>query len=618
MSNKIFTPARTLLAAAVCSTSFNASIALAYDLSATEASQDEALEIVITAGRQPQQLADTLATTEVITREDIERRQSADTVTLLQSINGLDLHRSGGRGSIPTLILRGADTAQTLILVDGIRLNSPSTGTPSLDAIPVESIERIEIVKGPMSSLYGADAMGGVIQIFTKKGEKEGVSGSIGMAAGSNAARRIHGNAQVGFKHGSFTVNLLDEQNDGIDVTESETQSGDLDPFKQQAGNFSSTVYIADNVKTQFNYLYSDSESDFDNGIGETTRNFQTDSLENSAANITAQLSDSLVIEANAGHLQEESLYPSSSSGFFVNTEQKIANTQVRFSPTQKFSWISGVDYSHEEVESTGGTENRENSGIYSQGTFTHKKFDFLLSGRADKNQAYGRSNTHSYGAGYRINEQIKLIANYGESFKAPTFSDLYNPWSGNSALLPEQAKSKELALRKNKGVHQWYITAYETQFDDLIENSADSGRLTNIASAEIEGAEIGYSTSTFQSTHLKISAAYTDARDTQTRNFLDARSNWTLFSEVYWQAGKLSWGVDFHGVHGKRDGANVLPSYGLIGAHTRYQIDPKLSLYADLDNLGDRDYASRLIWGTATPYQNPGRTILVGFDLSL
>jgi vitamin B12 transporter len=583
----------------------------------TSTAVDE-LEIVITAGRRPQQLANTLVTTEVLTREDIERRQSPDTFTLLESINGLTLSRTGGKGSVPSLFLRGTKTAQTLILLDGVRFNSAASGSSALDAIPVDSIERIEIVKGPVSSLYGADAAGGVIQIFTRKGNALSdkiANGQLSLSVGSHNTRRLQANGQVAFEQGHFHLSVQDESTDGFDVTGTNTLSGDEDPFAQQSANFSSSLYLSDNIRTQLSYLYSDSEIDFDRSTGESTRSFSTYILENTAANIAAQLSESLTLGINAGHLTEKDEILA--YAYNSETARRSANTQITYSPSSAVSWISGIDYSRDEIEGSNFTESQENVGLYSQASFNVDAITLSFSGRTDENNTYGRNNTHSLSASYSFTSKTRLIASYGESFRAPTFNDLFFPGYNNPTLKPETGKSKEISLRHGSQARSWYINAYETQFDDLINYSFSLNKPVNVAQAEIEGTELGFSALLPANTNLNIKAAYTDARDNDSRAFLDGRAQWTVFSEIHWQAGKLAWGFDFQGVHGKRDQATILASYGLLGANVRYQLDSVLALFANLDNIGDRDYANRLSF-SGSPYENAGRTVLFGFDLKI
>lgn len=630
--NRPIKPAKTLLATLICSALFATNSAQALDLlntDGTQNSQDDELQIVITAGRQPQQLANTLATTEVITRKEIERRQSGDTVTLLESINGLNLQRSGGRGTVVSLFLRGTATAQTLVLVDGIRLNSTASGAPSLDTIPVDSIERVEVVKGPMSSLYGADAIGGVIHIITRKGDGQGqgqgqsASGQLDIASGSNATKRLRASTQLEFSQGHFALNMQQESTDGINAINSTSAETDLDPFEQRAGNISSTLYLNDNLKTQLNYLYSDSEIDFDDEAPTVARDYTRNILETASANITAQLNDALQVNLGASYLAEQA---ETFSDFAreSDTTRQTATLQFNIQPNNNFNWIIGADHRDEEEESNDYRESRENNAAYTQATLTLNAFEFAVSGRTDHNQAYGNFNTHGFAAGYALTNDIRLTASYGEAFRAPTFADLYFESSffiPNPDLQPEQAKTKELALRKDIGQQQWYITAFETQFEDLITYISDPatfiGTLDNINAAEIEGSEVGFTTAIDNNTTFNISAAYTDARDSNTRAFLDGRSHWNLFSELYWQADQFSWGVDFQGVQGKRSSGTTLASYGLIGAQARYQVDPKLALYADLDNIGDREYITRTTFMGGS-YQNPGRTVLFGFDLSI
>ena len=238
--------------------------------------ENELEEIVVTATRIPTPLADTLPSTAIITAEDIERIKPQDFGELLKLTSGIGFRDSGGRGSSGGLFVRGTNTSQSLILIDGIRTSSATNGATAIQRIPLESIERIEIIKGPMSGVYGADAIGGVIQIFTKAYQEEGAFGSVSTTVGSNQLRKHYARSGYGDENFRVSASLSKESTIGIDRTafkgeeddRGEFKSGgneDRDGFEQSSGNFSLTMYPQDDLVLKIGHVQSSATIEYDN-----------------------------------------------------------------------------------------------------------------------------------------------------------------------------------------------------------------------------------------------------------------------------------------------------------------------------------------------------------------
>ena len=252
--------------------------------------ENELEEIVVTATRIPTPLADTLPSTAIITAEDIERIKPQDFGELLKLTSGIGFRDSGGRGSSGGLFVRGTSTSQTLILIDGIRTSSATTGATAIQRIPLESIERIEIIKGPMSGVYGADAIGGVIQIFTKAYQDEGTFGDISTTAGSNQLRKHYARSGYGDENFSVSASLSKESTIGIDRTEfkgeenelGEFKSGgneDRDGFEQSSGHFSLSLYPQDDLVLKIGHVQSSATIEYDNTSTSTRFNSRSNRI---------------------------------------------------------------------------------------------------------------------------------------------------------------------------------------------------------------------------------------------------------------------------------------------------------------------------------------------------
>ena len=255
--------------------------------------ENELEEIVVTATRIPTPLADTLPTTAIITAEDIERIKPQDFGELLKLTSGIGFRDSGGRGSSGGLFVRGTSSSQTLILIDGIRTSSATNGATAIQRIPLESIERIEIIKGPMSGVYGADAVGGVIQIFTKAYQEEGIFANVSTTAGSNQLRKHYARSGFGDENFSVSASLSKESTVGIDRTAFKGEEDDLgefksggnedrDGFEQSSGNFSLSLYPQDDLVLKIGHVQSSATIEYDNTSTDSNVSIRCDDQKNS------------------------------------------------------------------------------------------------------------------------------------------------------------------------------------------------------------------------------------------------------------------------------------------------------------------------------------------------
>ncbi|MEJ2680742.1 MAG: TonB-dependent receptor [Gammaproteobacteria bacterium] len=598
------------------------------------------LEIVITAGRKPDSINNEHTYTDIITQAEIKRRQITDTITLLHQINGLTVNRAGGKGSTASVVLRGTRTAQTLVLVDGVRMNSAASGTPALEAIPIESIERIEVVKGPLSSLYGPDAMGGVIHIITRRGETRQAGAQISAMGGSFGTRRYHASSQIGGQKRHAYLSMTHENSKGFDavpklsVLAQDDVTPDLDPFKQRAGNLSAVAFLTDVIRSEINYLYSDNVSHFDlypSGQSDLFDARTTTRLEIASARLIGTPNAQTELTVEVGYNQEQSQTVSDLI-YTIHTTRRSLNARASFRFTPQLNTQFGVDHSLDTLNALDDTapfseDKRKTTGLFSQWRWTSGAIDITVSGRTDTDDTdynHTSNNRHSTGTiilGHRLTDQTRATVRYGTAFHAPTFNELYYPGFGNPTLQPETSTSIELALhsrRHNTSWHHasWHTAIFQTHIKNIIGYDSDFRRI-NQDRAEIEGAEFSISSPLPYNTQWYANLAYTDARDASTQTPLDFRPTVTFTSGASWQHHAFTWGVDVEIIRGRRIFGERSPSYSLTGAHAAYQFNRQISVSAKGENLGDRAYIENY-FAPNVPYHTAGRTFLFGVTIQL
>lgn len=599
------------LAAAVFSVSFS-----------VNAAEDRNDAVVVTAARVEQPVSEVIGAVSVITRKDIEQRGVHSVQDLLRGETGLSVANTGGLGKLSNVFLRGADAEQLLVLVDGVRVGSASSGTTPFEYLPVDQIERVEIIRGPRSSLYGSDAIGGVIQIFTRRGtgpafnvgvgshETSSVSASFGAAGErswlSVAANRI---ATEGYNScagapfpdggGCFTN---EPDRDGYENASGTLRAG----HRWSAGEIEATA------------LYASGRNEYDGTFANETDFVERVVTLRGRLNATERWSISALAGVSNDDQDNFLDDPASTDGRVLasrfETERRNVSLQSDFVLSATHAFTVGVDYYDDRVDGTTEFEarSRDNLGAFAQYQAALGAHRLLASARYDDNEQFGSYETGSLAWKWMLDEHWSLSAAWGTAFGAPTFNDLYFPGFSNPELDPETSRSYEVGIGWTSAPVQIAFTAYERHVDDLIVYDASIFAPNNLNTARIRGAELDVDAS-LGPWRMSLGYSGIDPRN-RTRgddfdNFLPRRSR----HAGHFELGRTFGALDARArvtAEGSRfdDVANThrLGSFAILDLVVDYALNDAWSVQGKLGNVFDRDYR------TVRLYNQDGRTFFV------
>jgi len=558
-------------------------------------SSEKITDQIIVSAKGGQTVQNVLPTSHVFNIGDIESAQIKDIPALLDSIPGISVVDSGGRGSVTGVFLRGTTGGQTIVLIDGVRVGSATLGAATLNAFPVEAIERIEVIKGPFSGIYGPDAVGGVIQLFTKKGG-EGL-GAATATVGSDNLTEYSLSFNGGTDLNSFYISAYQEDGDGIDRTSIVADGNeDDDGFEETAVSLGGKLTFSDAVSANLNILYSDNTTEFDNTFGADT-GFETDTTTLSTAlNVTAQLNDKITWVNTLGINEDESV----TDVFFsdVTTERNSIGTELAIKFGNANLFTIGAEYFEEEVETLDDfpeTE-RDNVGVYAQIQASSGAVGVVGSLRYDDNSTFGTETNFSVAVDYNFSDSIRGIASIGTAFVAPSFNQLFFPFFGNPDVLPEESESFELSLVGNHPSFDWRISAYRTDVTNLIGFDLTTFLAGNINEAEFEGIEFEIAAKV---TNWDLSAGLDllSADDAITGEQLDNRAEQTIRLGASRDFGKFDLRFDVKGESDRVDaGGTEIASFVLFDVSGSYTINEHWQILANIDNIFDNDYTVNLV----------------------
>lgn len=564
--------------------------------------------IVVTATRTARTADETLASVTVITREDIERTQAKSVSELLTSEPGLDATVNGGYGKTTSLYLRGTNSDHTLVLIDGVKINSATSGNASWQYLPVEQIERIEIVRGPRSSLYGADAIGGVVQIFTRT-PTERFRAGVEAGYGTYGTSRVAADVAGGNGATRFSITGSHFNTDGIDVkTASAGNEGDRDGYRNESVSARLSHRLAGGAELEAHALRTQGFTEFDGTPNQTA--FNQDAT---GVRLRLSPSDNWQMKLDAGNSRD---YADSfrNGGFYstFNTNRYTAAWQNDVTVGKDQLLTLGLDYQDDRVGSTTiySEKERANRGGFVQHQGRFSNHDLLVSWRQDDNEQFGTSDTGNLAWGYVLNPSLRARLSWGTAFKAPTFNQLYYPNYGTATLRPEESESYEAGLRGKTAWGNWDVRAYQTNVDNLIATVlvGSSYVAQNVDKARIKGveAEVGARLAGWDT---RAGMTLMDPRDTGRDKILNRRAKRSLKLDADRALGVWRVGATLL-VQGHRyddvNNTTRLGGYGLLNLRAQYALSKQWLLRANLDNVFDKAYQ------TVNTYNSPGRTVFV------
>lgn len=576
--------------------------------------------VIVTANRSEVPAEQTLASVTVLTRADIEKSQAPDLIDLLSRQAGIDMARTGGPGSQNSLFLRGSNSNHALVLIDGIRVNSATQGLFDFAHLPLSQIERIEIVRGPRAALWGSDAIGGVIQIFTRDPSAAyaevhaGSYGRAGLAAGFGSAEgESHFGIGVGIEHvrGFSATNALAYGYDGDD-----------DGYRNRNLSLRGQTMLG-SQRLAFTGLVTEGNVQFDQGeTAALNREFGV-VLD---GQISPRWQHGVTLGHNSEDLNTQSPYYGSRFGS-ARTSLDWINT-LTLDPRNTLNL--GVNWSRETGQSSGTftDRSRRNAAAFAawRGHFDAQTFELSL--RRDDNSQFHGATTGNAAWGWQASDAVRVRASWGQGFRAPNFNELYYPgfnvgddadpvilFPGNPLLQPERSISRELGLdwRIDDNQHLG-LSAYRTRIRGLIAFEGDLFQAINIERAAIDGVEVdyGYSNGGFA---LTGNATWQNPRNVATGDPLLRRAKRKLnVSADYRFDNGFSLGLDGQAFSSRPDldfnaypaALIALPGYARFDLRAVWPLATDWSLEARIENIGDRDYTQVL------GYNTPGRSGLL------
>jgi vitamin B12 transporter len=588
----------------VISASLVASMSLSVQAN-DDVSTAELETITVTANRGAANIDDSLATQVVITRADIERIQPKSVLDLLATVSGLDISTNGGRGQTSSVYMRGANASHTLVLLNGVRISSASLGSTNVQSIAPELVERIEIVKGPRAALWGSDAIGGVIQIFTRKLESGEHFASVNF--GSEGYQML--NAGVGIKHGDgFTsISVNHEESDGFDVkddTETDDDGYSFDSVaingQQQISDVFAVNWLAqlDQGDTEYDSAYGANESEVNNHVWQISAAYQWQlaDIKNNTQFSIGQSRTSNIGYGNGTSKSEGSQYDTRRNQYsLINNSEVTANFQTTF----------GAEFYQEQLKGSSvySESERDVTGIFAHGIYQFEKFTYELATRYDDVEGIDSETTFNASAGYQASESTQVSFSAGTGFKAPTFNDLYYPlnWGyvGNKDLVSETSESYEFSVKSHFDNLSIAFNLYQTDIENLIDWSGKDkdGNTTpvNVDDVDIQGAELGFTYQAFGGRH-QLNFSYIEAENASTGDQLGRRAKEHVSYQFDAQIGKADIYAELQ-YKGKRydylyGGAVVkLDSYSLVNLGVSYPVTNNFKVQVKVNNALDENY---------------------------
>ena len=577
-------------------------LAAAFSVS-IHAQTGELSSTVVTATRTESRADAVLSDVTVITREEIEAGTGRTLAELISRVAGVQMTGNGGLGKNSSIFIRGTGSTHVLLLVDGVRVGSATAGQANFDNIPLESIERIEVLKGPASALYGSDAVGGVIQIFTRQG-REGFFPYASATVGSAGRNELSTGLSGGSKEVSYNLGVQSLRERGYSATNTAVGTGynrDLDGFSQDSVTASTSWRFAPGWKLGANLLHADGVNHYDSGTSafDTHADLQTQSY---GLHLEGQLLQNWMSRLSYGGSDDKSTsYTSTSISRFDTHQDQWTWLNEVGTPLGLF--LAGLERVEQRVSGTTAypVTQRATDSVFVGINGDAAGHSWQLNVRRDDNSQFGGATTGFAGYGYKLTRELRAHVSYGTSFKAPSFNTLYFPGFGNATTQPEEGRNREVGLAYTLGTQEYKLVYFDNRIQGFITLQPV---VASIPRARIEGWTLSYS-GQFDALGLRAALDLLEARDEATGRMLQRRADEQLTLGADYRSGAWKYGASFLAASERYDNAAntiYLGGFGTLDAHVDYALSKDWSLQARVNNLGDKVYQ------TVNGYNQQGR----------
>lgn len=566
--------------------------------------------LVVTASRSEQKISEVPARINIIEPKILEQSPIASLPQLLQTDASINMVQSGGYGQTSSIFLRGGNSNQTLVLRDGVRLNSATSGTASLAFIDTTDIKQIEVLKGPASVLYGTDAISGVVQLISKTPEK--TSAFVTAEIGEDKTYKSVVGADLA--ENGFYAQIRGQrlETDGTPVKDVENAPNAS--FDQKG--YSAKVGVEkESFAASVDYSENKGYSDYDNYGALVSQHFK-----NEIINVKGRLNvlENLAVHARFSQFKDE--IDQNNSPDFVHSKTQESEIYGQWGLTPHQNILVGVTQRNidGDILSFGSPyqEDIDSTGYYIQHKYNQAGLNTQIGIRVEDNEKF---DTHTVAQGsirYQVLPLTSIYANIGSAFKAPTLNDMYG-YGGNTDLKPEESLSYEIGLDQKLAYNiSTGLSLYTTEVDNLIDFDSALNQMTNLEKAKMEGSEL-YVKWQGENLFTNLSYNYVRAKDKKTDEDLSRRPRQNVSLTTGWADERYTFSTTLlaNGDYDNSAFDNVqIPGHFRVDMHGQYKVNKNIDIFANIQNVSDSKY--RTASGSGSYYINGGRLASAGVTL--
>ena len=587
------------------------------DLAASALPPEPLEKLNVTAHRIPARHKETLASFEVLDRADIEKSQARSVLELLRGLAGVDFSNQGGFGKPTSLYLRGANPGHVMVMIDGVRVGSATLGAFSWQYLPVSQIDRVELVRGPRSHLYGSEAVGGVVHIFTRRAaEGNGVDARLG--AGSNDSYEFETGLSAGSESDQISLRVSHFETSGYDATEG--NNPDRDGFENNSASGRFIHDFGGGNELSLSVFRSQGNNEYDGFAAADV--YDADFMQqNLASRLNLQVTDTWRVELEIGESRDyETDHVNGQYASDFKTRRREVDWSNHFELDDGGDLSVGLERLNDRVDGSSDYAEREryNNALFARFGQAFGRGRLSAGLRFDDNESFGDETTGNVAWGYDLTERLRFSVAWGSAFKAPTFNDLYyqSPWgsNGNPDLEPETSESWEIGISGSWEWADWDVRVFRTDAENLIqwvEQAPFVWQPENVSAARIDGIELTASAELL-GWELDGALTFVDPEDRKTGNTLPRRSRRTARIDLYRRFADTEFGMSWIAQdHRFDDPDNLvrLSGYGIMDLRFRWFPGDEWEIGLKVGNLFDKAYE------TAAGYRMPGREVFASLS---